>query len=70
MADHKIFINLNTTKEEPMLSLSLALITMNALLIKYGLMSWLDAIQASTVLATLAGLIDLAMKLILGGFRG
>ena len=49
-----------------MLSLSLALIAMDALLIKYGLMSWLDAIQASTVLATLAGLIDLAMKLIFG----
>ena len=53
-----------------MLSLSLALIAMDALLIKYGLMSWLDAIQASAVLATLAGLINLAMKLILGGFRG
>ena len=53
-----------------MLSLSLALITMNALLIKYGLMSMLDSIEASAVLATLAGLIDLAMKLILGGFRG
>ena len=50
-----------------MLSLSLALIAMDALLIKYGLMSWLYAIQASAVLATLAGLIDLAMKLIFGG---
>ena len=49
-----MIFNPNTKKEEPMLSLSLALITMNALLIKYGLMSWLDAIQASTVLATLA----------------
>ena len=49
-----------------MLSLSLTLIAMNALLIKYGLMSWLDAIQASAVLATLAGLIDLAMKLLFG----
>ncbi len=53
-----------------MLSLSLALIAMDALLIKYGLMSMLDAIQASAVLATLAGLINLAMNLILGGFRG
>jgi hypothetical protein len=49
-----------------MLSLSLALIAMDALLIKYGLMSMLDSIEASTVLATLAGLIDLAMKLIFG----
>ena len=49
-----------------MLTLSFTLIVMDALLIKYGLMSWLDAIQASTVLATLAGLIDLAMKLIFG----
>ena len=49
-----------------MFTLSLTFITINALLIKYGLMSWLDAIQASTVLATLAGLIDLAMKLIFG----
>ena len=64
-----MIFNPNTQKEEPMLSLLLALITMNALLIKYGLMSWLDAIQASAVLATLAGLINLAMKLILGGFR-
>ena len=52
-----------------MLSLSLALLGTEALLLKYGLMSWLDAIQASAVLATLAGLIDFAMKLILGGFR-
>jgi len=50
-----------------MLSLSLALITMNALLIKYGLMSWLDAIQASGIAVTFAALIDLAMKLIFGG---
>ena len=49
-----------------MFTLSLALIVMDALLIKYGLMSWLDAIQASAVLATLAGLIDLAMKLLFG----
>ena len=52
-----------------MLSLSLALIAMAALLIKYGLMSMLDSIQASTVLATLAGLIHLAMNLILEGFK-
>ena len=50
-----------------MLTLSLALIAMDALLIKYGLMSWLDAIQASGVMATFAALIDLAMKLIFGG---
>ena len=50
-----------------MLTLSLALIVMDALLIKYGLMSWLDAIQASGIAVTFAVLIDLAMKLIFGG---
>ena len=49
-----------------MLSLSLALIAMGALLIKYGVMSWLDAIQASGIFATFSALIDLAMKLIFG----
>jgi len=37
-----------------MLSLSLSLIAMDVLLLKYGLISFLDSIQASTVLATLA----------------
>ena len=49
-----------------MLSLSLAFIGMDILLLKYGLMSWLDAIQATGVMATFAALIDLAMKLIFG----
>ena len=49
-----------------MLSLSLALIGMDVLLLKYGLMSWLDSIQASGVMATFVALIDLAMKLIFG----
>jgi len=49
-----------------MLSLSFALIAMDALLIKYGLMSWLDAIQASGIFATFAALIDLAMNLLFG----
>ena len=49
-----------------MLSLSLALIGMDVLLLKYGLMSWLDAIQASGVMATFAALIDLAMNLLFG----
>ena len=49
-----------------MITFSLAFVGLDALLLKYGLMSWLDAIQASAVLATLAGLIDLAMKLIFG----
>jgi hypothetical protein len=51
-----------------MLSLSLALIGMDALLIKYGAISFLDGIQASTVMATFAALIDLAMDLIFGGY--
>ena len=49
-----------------MLTLSLALIGMNILLLKYGLTTWLDSIQASGVLATFTGLIDLAMKLLFG----
>ncbi len=48
----------------------LSLITIDALLIKDGAISLLGSIQASAVLATLAGLINLAMNLILGGFRG
>jgi hypothetical protein len=51
-----------------MLSLSLALISMDALLLKLGAISLLDSIQASGILATLAALIDLAMKLILNGY--
>ena len=50
-----------------MLSLTLAFFGMDVLLLKYGLTSWLDAIQASGVMATFAALIDLAMKLIFGG---
>ena len=53
-----------------MLSLSLALISMDALLLKFATMSLLDSIQASAILATFAALIDLAMKLILGALRG
>ena len=49
-----------------MLSLSLAFIGMDILLLKYGLMSWLDSLQASGVLATFAALIEEAMKLIFG----
>ena len=49
-----------------MLSLSLALFGTEALLLKYGLISFLDSIQASGVMATFAALIDLAMKLIFG----
>ena len=51
-----------------MLTFSLALIGMDILLLKYGLMSWMDSIQASGVLASFVGLIDLAMKLIFGNF--
>ena len=51
-----------------MLSLSLAFIGMDILLLKYGLMSWLDSLQASGVLATFAALIEVAMKLIFGNF--
>jgi len=39
---------------------------MDALLLKYGLMSWLDSIQASGILATFSAIIDLVMKLIFG----
>jgi hypothetical protein len=56
--------------EEFMFSLSLALLGMEALLFKYGAISLLDTINASTVFATLAGLIDLAIKFILEGFKG
>ena len=49
-----------------MLSISLAFIGMDILLLKYGLTSWLDSIQASGILATFTGLIDLATKLIFG----
>ena len=49
-----------------MLTLSLALIGLDVLLLKYGLMTWMDSIQASGVMATFAALIDLAMKLIFG----
>ena len=49
-----------------MLTLSLAFIGLDILLLKYGLISWLDSIQASGILATFAALIDLALKLILG----
>ena len=49
-----------------MLSLTLAFWGMDVLLLKYGLMSWLDSIQASGVLATFAALIEVAFKLIFG----
>ena len=52
-----------------MLSLSLALIAMDAMLIKYGLVSsmpWPELIQATGIMATFKLFIDLAMKLIFG----
>ena len=49
-----------------MLSLTLAFFVMDVLLLKYGLIFFLDSIQASGVMATFAALIDLAMKLIFG----
>ena len=49
-----------------MLSLTLAFIGLDILLLKYGLTSWLDSIQASGVMATFAALIDLAMNLLFG----
>ena len=45
-----------------MLTFSLAFISLDILLLKYGLASWLESIQASGILATFAALIDLAMK--------
>jgi len=50
-----------------MLSLSLALFGMDALLFKYGAISLLDTIQSSAVAAVMFNLIDLAMGLIFGG---
>ena len=50
-----------------MLTFSLALIGIDALLIKYGAISLLDTIQASAVAAVMFNLIDLAWRLILGG---
>ena len=49
-----------------MISLSLALISKDVLLLKFATMSLLDSIQASGILATFSALIDLAMKLIFG----
>ena len=49
-----------------MLTLSLAFIGLDILLLKYGLMTWLDSIQASGILATFAAAIYMAMKLIFG----
>ena len=51
-----------------MLTFSLAFIGLDILLLKYGLMSWLDSIQSSGILASFSALIDLAMKLIFGNF--
>ena len=45
-----------------MLTLSLAFIGLDIVLLKYGLMSWLDSIQASGLMATFASLIELTMK--------
>ena len=50
-----------------MLSFSLALIGMDALLFKYGAITLLDTIQSSAVAAVMLNLIDLAMGLIFGG---
>jgi hypothetical protein len=46
--------------------LSLSLIALDALLLKYGVMSWLDSIQASGIMATFAALIEMVMNLIIG----
>ena len=59
--------NPNIIKEEIMLSLSLALFGIDALLFKYGAISLLDTIQSSAVAAVMFNLIDLAMVLIFGG---
>jgi hypothetical protein len=39
---------------------------MDILILKYGLMTWIQIIQASGITATFAALIDLALKLIFG----
>ena len=49
-----------------MLSLTLAFFGMDVLLLKYGLTSWMDSIQASGILATFAALIDMVLKLLFG----
>ena len=49
-----------------MLTLSLAFFGLDALLLKYGLLFWLDSIQASGIFATFAAMINLAMNLIFG----
>lgn len=38
----------------------------DALLLKFAALSWLDAIKASAILASLVNLIDLAFKLLFG----
>ena len=52
-----------------MLALSLAFIGMDVLLLKYCVISFLDSIQVSRIMATFATLIDLAIKLIFGWFN-
>ena len=49
--------------------LLLSLSTLDTLLIKFGAITLLDTIKASTVFATLSTLIDF-MKLILEGLKG
>jgi len=50
-----------------MLSLSLALIGVYALLLKYGTISLLDTIQSYAVAPVMFNLVELAMGLIFGG---
>jgi hypothetical protein len=52
-----------------MLSPTLTFVALDALRLKYGLVSsmpWPELIQASGILATFAALIEVAMKLIFG----
>jgi hypothetical protein len=49
-----------------MLSFSLALISMDALLFKYGAISLQETIQSSAVAAVMFNLINLAWRLIFG----
>ena len=50
-----------------MLSFSLALLSMDALLFKYGAISLQETIQSSAVAVVMFSLIDLAWGLIFGG---
>jgi hypothetical protein len=41
---------------------------MDILVLKYGLMTWIQIIQASGITATFMALIEVAMKLIFGNY--